>query len=686
MASLAEMVPEVSPVWGATALTAPRDEVEDLTRAEWPHHLDRRLVAVCRERGPLQAVAALVAWRLVDLEAWERLGFARLGDYAAECLGCSARKVRDMARVGGVLAGRPRLYAALVSGELGWTKVRLLARLPPEEDVESWIAAARRVTADALSQRVRAVDRGSIEGGALDEESRSRLFAVRCTPEVRALWNVSRGAARRVAGRMLHPSEAAELVAAEVLSALPLDEGAGDGPGGEVGHSWNAACEAASETERPGGEESAPRRPDLGDTPAAGGENERRDATSPETGRATLPRALQPLVAGLDGADAFALDQRLQQALGMELRLEARVGPLLAAAWERFVHRATGHRTREAYTRDRLGMDPTRARALVRLERMASQSPAFDRAYRTGALSWVKAGVLGPLVRAEPLGPFVDDWVGWAGRVTVRRLRDDVEAALTRRETDPAAFARDGGLPPEARDREIGAAPKEGEEDGAPLAALLKDADTDADGESASETTGDREIGAARRELSRTLEAYDTPDALAAWPFRRPPPRSTPRETCSARFMGPPEVVRLFQAVLSTVRRRMEKDIGRLPTEGEALGAMLEHALSSWGEFDQKLVRRHRVFARDGWRCATPGCTSMQNLHDHHIRFRSAGGSDDLENRVTLCAFHHLRGVHGGLLRCTGRAPDGLRWEMGVRSGVSPRWSYRSGDVRVATA
>jgi hypothetical protein len=127
----------------------------------------------------------------------------------------------------------------------------------------------------------------------------------------------------------------------------------------------------------------------------------------------------------------------------------------------------------------------------------------------------------------------------------------------------------------------------------------------------------------------------------------------------------------------------MERDTGRLPTEGEALGAMLDHVLSTWGALDGKVASRHKVFARDGWRCAVPGCTSMQNLHDHHIRFRSAQGSDDLANRITLCAFHHLRGVHGGLLRCVGRAPDGLRWEMGIRPGVTPRLAYRSGDIRV---
>ena len=57
--------------------------------------LDRKLVALCRERGPLRAILARIAWRLVVLRAWERIGYARLSDYATERLGLSARWVRS---------------------------------------------------------------------------------------------------------------------------------------------------------------------------------------------------------------------------------------------------------------------------------------------------------------------------------------------------------------------------------------------------------------------------------------------------------------------------------------------------------------------------------------------------------------------------------------------------------------
>jgi len=60
---------------------------------------------------------------------------------------------------------------------------------------------------------------------------------------------------------------------------------------------------------------------------------------------------------------------------------------------------------------------------------------------------------------------------------------------------------------------------------------------------------------------------------------------------------------------------------------------------------------------------------------------RSAGGSDEPWNRTTLCAFHHLRGVHAGPVRCTGRAPEGLVFELSGRNSAPPLLRARSGNL-----
>src|SRR2546426_6968827 len=250
MAALAEVTLESAPESAADRIaeTPVLDDVRGLQHGDGLVAIDRRLHALSRERGPLRAVLARIAWRLVIFRAWERIGYARLSDYAVERLGLSARWVQGLAEVGEGFRVCPGLEEALVSGALGWTKVRFLASLPPtdEDEQASWLARARRLTAEQLSKQVRAVDRGSIDAAEANEATgHSRVFEARCSPDVRWKWYAARGAASRAAGRMLHVAEAAELIAAEVLSALPLDEDedADQQACDEAGRSWSPEAE-----------------------------------------------------------------------------------------------------------------------------------------------------------------------------------------------------------------------------------------------------------------------------------------------------------------------------------------------------------------------------------------------------------------------------------------------------------
>src|SRR5207249_3250895 len=271
--------------------------------------IDRRLHALSRERGQLRAVLARIAWRLVIVRAWERIGYARLSDYAVERLGLSARWVQGLAQVGEGFRVFPGLEEALVSGALGWTKVRLLASLPPtdEDEQASWLARARRLTAEQLSKQVRAVDRASIDAADASEATgHSRVFEARCSPDVRWKWYAARGAASRAAGRMLHVAEAAELIAAEVLSALPLDEDedADQQACDEVGVSWSPEPEEEAGGSEVFGTGSHPcPRPRA---PRARGRPERAVRPRLQVGRVVLGEGGRPGAAGrLRSARAF---------------------------------------------------------------------------------------------------------------------------------------------------------------------------------------------------------------------------------------------------------------------------------------------------------------------------------------------------------------------------------------------
>ena len=95
--------------------------------------------------------------------------------------------------------------------------------------------------------------------------------------------------------------------------------------------------------------------------------------------------------------------------------------------------------------------------------------------------------------------------------------------------------------------------------------------------------------------------------------------------------------------------------------------ALLEDAAFAWDD-PRACPRRpaDRIYRRDGYRCAAPGCTARATIEEHHVRFRSRGGSNDPANRVTLCAAHHAALHQHGTLAVTGSAPLGLTWTAGA--------------------
>jgi hypothetical protein len=128
------------------------------------------------------------------------------------------------------------------------------------------------------------------------------------------------------------------------------------------------------------------------------------------------------------------------------------------------------------------------------------------------------------------------------------------------------------------------------------------------------------------------------------------------------RFRAPQTVAALFRGAV-----RAFTSPGEPPWMG--LERLLRHARAEW-----LAQPRHRdpIFERDGWRCAVPACGARASLHDHHIVYRSRGGDNEYLNRVSICATHHLRGIHGMRIRVEGVAPHDLTWELGLRRPHPP--------------
>ncbi|MBW2274390.1 MAG: HNH endonuclease [Deltaproteobacteria bacterium] len=645
-------------------------------------------VTLARSQAPLRRVLAALAGRVVEGRTWERFGFVRLADYARERLGVSARQLQELAHTDEALCRLPRVESALVAGEITWTQARLVARVATPADEEHWLGAARQLSARGLSREVRKVDlrmlhgcgRGGprprgMAGPPPERELQRENILLECSVEARGRWYRARQYAQRVAGRRLAPWECVDAVLGEVLSGMDLEiESPGapwytsagldslasiwpkidtrplgaDAPSADgcAGQAIGSAAPAAAGCRKSAS--SAGAGPPASAAPPA---SAIRDDPTTAAPRERLPVFLRDLLVGLAEADAFELDARFLRALRLEQSFHARLGPLLLEVSRARMYRGYGCTRMDDFASEHLGMSPRSVQALLRVERAAARCDPLGKAYREGRLSSEQAMALVPLAHEEDADEQCAEWVDHAQRATVKQLADDVDRALATGIFDPAALATR-----ESWDSPAPAAKSEASASSSAATAESDPADPeDLDGP---------QIGAQHRGFGKRSMLY---------------------------IHAPRDVARLFRATLSAVQRAIERREDRSSDESEALIAMIDHAIETWKEMHAPHARRYPVEERDGFQCTVPGCTSYDNLHnnlhDHHIRFRSAGGSDLLSNRTTLCAAHHQRGVHAGRMRCSGSAPDGLRFELGLREGHPPlvRYAASAGPERRPT-
>ncbi|MFN2425597.1 MAG: HNH endonuclease signature motif containing protein [Candidatus Binatia bacterium] len=612
----------------------------------------------------------LLAHRFIKLRGHEIVGFARLSDYAVERLGLSRRQLEESARVANLLNGLPQSVAAFLEGRIGWAKVRLLVSLSTPEDEAQWLEVASNVdvrTLSSLTRNARSAAReersiagfgtstdatrnrhdGHVQGeqgeqGEQDEEDEEErvLLRIECNRKTKLMWNEVRRLASRMAGRVLTPWQVAERVAAEA-STTP-------GPYAAVWEEepWKSLSAIHSKKrDRP-----ISSRSGLFSSRAEG------QALFATGDAAELSFAHE--LDDLSEKNALELDAAMRRVqLGMQ-QSDCRLGRALGLFVDLRLYEEFGYRSAAAYALERLGMSERSARELVSVTAAAGKRSAeLADAYARGRLTWLQVRTLLSVLRpgnasvasagsaasaasvesaasAAPeasIASAASQWIARAEEVTLRRLSDEVEWALRRADQFPGAAAM---LPPQ------------------------RDADLRLD------STPDPSPPSRDRQMCADGDA-DT-DMSAPEPDRQMCADGSERFNMLGRihvsFMAPASVATLFRSVLQGFAAPQED-------RHLAFERMLEPVLAHW-----KAQPRHRdpVFARDGFRCTAPGCSSLENLHDHHIVPRSAGGSNEMHNRTTLCAWHHLRAVHGGLARTSGSAPDALDWELGIQGRDTP--------------
>jgi hypothetical protein len=715
----------------AVSAAAPRRLAANLLEAQLLR-LARAGAVIERRLGP--GLLALSARRL-----YRRLGFVRLGDYLTERLGMSLRRCQSIVRLERALRDLPAVATAFDAGVLPPSKVRIVASVAAPETQDLWLARAQRLTVRDLEAAARAAgqatrrdesdDQVSAAGTPTAQETEAAgspaqegaqthplapedesgvLISFAAPGRAFALWHWALEFVRRVAGRQEPAWRCAEYLAAEFLSGSPDTDGADEaralsgcrlGDTDTVAHTvraegdpspaslpprrpthcaisdedvWARAVAAVRDALRPLGS-AADVETILSAPPPAvvAGPPTRPWSEAPAAATASPPEPIRPgtlpPAAASEAAepDPWSLDGRLRSLVRLRQSLAWRQGRLLAAVASFDLYRELGFDSLGDWCQCILGMSPRRARYLVSLDWRLDRLPLVADAYRRGIVSWCQARLL---VRVARPGT-ESRWVRYARRVTVRRLEDVVTASAVAA-ADPALG--DGGLT---------------SAEGAPVppAEPLPERHTFAPREVADSPALPFDLPHSSR---HTLAPEASPPGGGSPPLAFEPPRHTfaPREAeagrhtfapepCTHRiaFWAPLDVADVWRSALRSCRATRGPHL----RDWECLLIFIIEMRDAWQPNENaEWRRRYHILERDGWRCLVPGCTSRSHLNAHHVVFRSHCGSDDASNLVTLCVGHHQAGVHDNLIRCSGRAPDALWWEFGIRPDGPPLVRY----------
>ena len=331
--------------------------------------LDRHLRLLARGDARGRLVLGRLAAVFLRRQGQRVLGFARLDDYARERLGFSGRELQSLATVAQRAEALPAVTAAFGRGEISWAQLRLLVGIAAPDTEEHWLSRARGHTVRALQAAIRQAN-GPLR---TDDSEDSQRFRLPCPRRVKRLWHRAVELARRMAGAHLSHGAAAEVIAAEGLSACtpPAERWVPDPS--PPGHAANPD------------ETRATFAPDLDWTALA-------DATPPD---------LDALLSNHEALHPFVLDARMRIVVTAMHQTAWQTGRLLRLFLDRRLFLAMGFRSASRYLRERLGLSERKARALVAVERRTWSALAFGDAYRSGQLSWVRALTILPVVTED---------------------------------------------------------------------------------------------------------------------------------------------------------------------------------------------------------------------------------------------------------------------------------------------
>ncbi|MBM3462814.1 MAG: HNH endonuclease, partial [Armatimonadetes bacterium] len=394
------------------------------------------------------------------------------------------------------------------------------------------------------------------------------------------------------------------------------------------------------------------------------------------------------------------IDAHLQGILTVERRFQKHFLWMLETFRRGNCHLVLEFPSFQHYCEDRLGISPSHACGLVWLQRSLRKLPTLAAALHKVRVNRSQAMLIAQVASRGT----VDRWIAHAATTTVRLLQQDVRVAEWMRERDPERFRATAGLPATGTSRAAGGEDEQdaiqtGAETGIQTRASSSTrAAASPDFQTCANPSSSTRAVAASLDLQTCANPSSSARAVAASPDLG---------TCAAQTVltpvTPPVLLPLREHIKAMLASRNDEKFltakaliirfklpGRVVTLWEAAWRAVSHLMGKYAGLDDVMeylldaylqenvrdalasIRTHRLLDRRGWRCANPTCSRRDNLHGHHVKFRSHGGGDEETNIAYLCRSCHLRGVHEGWITVSGIAPDGLVWVLGTSLNDMP--------------
>ena len=119
------------------------------------HEVDGELRRALRDYHRAEQQSVLCFAEVVERRLFRELGYATIFEYASAALGFSRQRTYGFLRLAEAFQRLPELRAAVVAGEIGWTKAREIIKVAGPKSVDRWISRAKQTSRRELEGKVK---------------------------------------------------------------------------------------------------------------------------------------------------------------------------------------------------------------------------------------------------------------------------------------------------------------------------------------------------------------------------------------------------------------------------------------------------------------------------------------------------------------------------------------------------